>query len=252
MNFDGKVILVTGASSGIGADAACYLAKLGGKVVLVGRNIDRLNSVAEKIIKSGAPIPLTIAADITEDAEHIIDETIDHFGKLDVLINSAGMVVPAGVTKLNMQTYDRTMDTNVRSVVVLVQLAIPHLEKTKGNIVNVSSIAGLLPSPSTLASAMSKAALDQFTKSIAVELGPKGIRVNSINPSMIKTPIFDQYPPERIQPIMEMYQNQYPLRRIGEVSDTSAAIAFLASDLASFQTGNLLPVDGGAFVAGVL
>lgn len=252
MNFEGKVILITGASSGIGADAARHLAGLGGKIALVGRNVDRLNSVAESIIKSGAPIPLTIAADITEDAEHIIHETIEHFSKLDVLINSAGIVTPQGIIRLNMGNYDRIMNVNLRSIVVLTQLALPYLAETKGNIINVSSISGLMASPQTLASAMSKAALDQFTKCCAVELGPRGIRVNSINPSMIRTPILEHYPTDRIRPIMEAYQNEYPLRRLGEVTDSSAAIAFLASDAASFITGHLLLVDGGAYAAHVL
>ncbi|XP_031638274.1 uncharacterized protein LOC116350578 [Contarinia nasturtii] len=252
MSFEGKVALITGASSGIGADAAIHLAKLGASVSIVGRNEIRLNAVAEKIKNSGSPVPLTIVADVTKDAERIVDETIKHFGKLDVLVNNAGIVGQDNVTTFDMPEFDRIFNTNVRSVITLSKLCVPHLEKTRGNIVNVSSIAGLKAVPNVLSYCMSKAALDQFTKCSALDLAPKHIRVNSINPGIIKTPIFKTVglTEEVAEKMFDEYKSKYPLGRVGEVSDTSSAIAYFADEKsASFLTGILLTVDGGFMLA---
>lgn len=255
MNFDGKVVLVTGASSGIGADAARQFAKLGANVAIVGRNEERLNEVAEQIKQSGAAASLSIVADVTKDSERIVNETIKHFGKLNVLVNNAGIAGQDSVDVANLSEFDRILDTNVRSVITLTKLCVPHLEKTKGNVVNVSSVAGLKPIPSVMSYCMSKAALDQFTKCSALDLAPKGIRVNSVNPAMIRTPIFEKFgaTSEQIQQALDGAKSRYPLGRVGEVSDTSASIAFLADEKsASFLTGILLPVDGGAMVGGTV
>lgn len=254
MNFEEKVVLITGASSGIGADAAIHLAKLGAKVAIVGRNQKRLNEVAEQIKRSGAPTPLPIIADVTKDAERIVAETIHHFGKLDVLVNNVAIVIQSKLPNLNMSDFDRVFDTNVRSVIILTQLCVPYLEKTKGNIVNISSTAGLNPQNNLTTYCMSKAALNQFSRCASLDLAPKGIRVNAINPAVIRTPIHESFlgSAENAEKFMTEYGKKYPVGRIGEVSDTSAAIAYLASDqTAAFITGILLPVDGGAVVAGV-
>lgn len=140
MSFTNKVILITGASSGIGADAAIHLAKKGASIALVGRNEQRANEVSEKIKNSGAPTPLVIVADVTKDASRIIADTIAHFGKLDVLINNAGIVKRNTIENVDLADFDRVMNTNVRSVIELTKFAVPHLEKTKGNVLNVSSI----------------------------------------------------------------------------------------------------------------
>lgn len=186
MEFDDKVIVITGASSGIGADAARHLSRLGGKVVLVGRNQIRLNRVAVEIKSSGSPTPFTIVADITKDSKRIIDETIAHFGKLDVLVNNAGINFEVPVMDASIEIFDQVFNTNVRSVIELCKLSVPHLEQTKGNIVNVSSICGMVPVYSATFYSMSKAALDQFTQCASNEFGRKGIRVNSVNPGKWK------------------------------------------------------------------
>lgn len=140
MNFSGKVALITGGSSGIGADAACHLAKLGASVAIVGRNEKRLNEVAEKIVKNGSSSkPLQIAANVTKDAERIINETIKQFGRLDILVNSAGIFGSDSVDKFDANEFDRMMNINVKSVIALTHLAVPYLEKTKGKIKIVSS-----------------------------------------------------------------------------------------------------------------
>lgn len=243
MSFDEKVVLIIGASSGIGADTARHLAKLGGKVSIVGRNEQRLNEIAEQIRNSGSPNPLPIIADVTIDAQRIVNETIEHFGKLDVLINVAGIYINDNVSTIDMSKFDRVLELNVRSAINMTKLCAPYLEQTKGNIVNVSSLIGIRANPEAISTSVSKAALDQFTKCSALNLASKGIRVNSINPAMIQT---RQTDPSDIEEA-----SKYPINRIGKVSETSEAIAFLANDKsASFITGLLLPVDGGCLVAG--
>ncbi|XP_037032979.1 17-beta-hydroxysteroid dehydrogenase 14-like [Bradysia coprophila] len=248
MNFAKKVIIVTGASSGIGADAAKHFARLGGKVCLVARNEKLLKSVAEEIQQSGSlERPLVIPADVTKDGERIIGETVNHFGKLDVLINNAGIYQVNSMKNFSISHLDNVFNTNLRSVAILTSLAVPHLEKTKGNIVNVSSIAGLKAFTGNLSYCVSKAALDQFTKCVALDLAPMGIRVNSINPAMIRTPILEKAGMSAVEAAktFEAGKTMHPIGRIGEPADTSEAIAYLASDSASFITGVLLPVDGG-------
>lgn len=251
MSFADKVILVTGASSGIGADAARHLAKLGGKLCLVGRNETLLSEVADEIKVSGSLVqPLVIVADVTKDAERIISEAVNHFGKLDVLINNAGIYQCDAVNDFNVTLFDEILNTNLRAVAILTSLAVPYLEKTKGNIVNVSSVAGLKSMKATLSYCVSKAALDQFTKCVAIDLASKGIRVNSINPAMIRTPILEKtgLNASEVEQRIEVGKSFHPIGRIGETSDTSAAIAYVASDSASFITGTLLPVDGGYMI----
>ncbi|XP_055299229.1 uncharacterized oxidoreductase TM_0325-like, partial [Sitodiplosis mosellana] len=164
MSFEGKIILITGASSGIGAACSQYFHKEGALLSLVGRNPDKFEKLFEKLGENGIETePLTIYADVSVDAERIINETIEKYGRLDILINNAGFGIPASLETLQIQDYDGIMATNVRGVVELTQLAVPYLIETKGNIINVSSIAGIIPVPEFFAYSMSKAALDQFT-----------------------------------------------------------------------------------------
>lgn len=248
MSFTGKVVLISGASSGIGADAARHLSKLGAQVSLVGRNEQRLKEVADQIIKAGSTRPLPIVADVTKDGERIINETVKHFGRLDVLVNNAGIFLSDSLPEFNVSEYDRLMDTNLRSVIVLSHLAVPHLEKTKGNIINVSSEAGINAYDMFLSYCISKAALNHFTKCAAIGLASKGIRVNAINPGDIRTPIFASVGIEESEAFFDKIKEQYLVGRVGETSDTSAAIEYLASQ--SFINGILLPVDGGITCSG--
>ncbi|XP_031638455.1 uncharacterized protein LOC116350697 isoform X1 [Contarinia nasturtii] len=248
MSFSGKVVLITGASSGIGADAAHHLASKGASVSIVGRNEKRLNEVAKEISKAGHPTPLAIVADVTKDAERIINETIKHFGKLDVLVNNAGIFGSDTVTGFDVNGFDRMLNTNLKSVIVITNLAIPHLEKTKGNVVNVSSVAGLKAFGSFMTYCISKSGLDQFTKCAALDLASKNIRVNSVNPATIRTPLFAAIGIDKSNEA-QFYEDQakiYLVKRVGEVSDTSSAIAYLASE--SFINGTCLPVDGGCLL----
>lgn len=250
MNFNGKVVLITGASSGIGAATAEYFAKLGATLALTGRNADNLTATIEKCVTSeGTPRPLPIVGDITVEShvKMIIEKVIQTYGKLDVLINNAGMIERGSIETTTLEQYDRVMNTNVRSLYHLTMLAVPHLIASKGNVVNISSVNGIRSFQGILAYNMSKSAVDQFTRCVALELAAKGVRVNSVNPGVIITNIHKRggMTEEDYNKFLEHSRSTHALGRPGNVEEVAAAIAFLASDLASFITGVQLPVDGG-------
>lgn len=251
MSFEGKVVLISGASSGIGAACSEYFAKEGALVAMVGRNPEKSANVAKKIQESGVKVaPLVILADISVDSKRIITETIGKFGRLDILINNAGFSIPGTIENTRIEDFDSIMGTNVRGTLLLTQLAVPYLIKTKGNIVNVSSVVGLRAFEGILAYCMSKAALDQFTHCTALELATKGVRVNSVNPAVIDTNFHTiEFGHPRNTPLFEaMRESQaqmHPIGRFGQSEEVVAAIAFLAKENAGFVTGVTLPIDGG-------
>lgn len=247
MSFSGKVVLITGAGSGIGAETARHLAKLEASVSIVDINANRLSEVAEQIIKSGLPKPLPIVADVTKDPERIIDETVKHFGRLDVLVNNAGIFASDSAINFDASTFDRVMNVNLRSAIILTNLAVPHLEKTKGNIVNVSSVAGLRMYREFTSYCISKAGLNQFTQCAALDLAPKKIRVNAVNPGLIPTPIYEAIGVNNSNANKFFEDNGCLVDRTGHVSDISTAIAYLANE--TFVNGTLLTVDGGFLCA---
>lgn len=249
MSFTGKVVLITGASSGIGAETARHFASLGASLAIVARNVEKLNDCADSCAKISSKRPLVIVADVTKDAERIIDTTVAHFnGQLDVLVNNAGAGFGGPLESSTLEQFDEAMNVNVRSVFHLTKLAIPHLLKTKGNVVNVSSVAGLRSFAGFLPYSMAKAALDQFTKCVALELADRGVRVNSVNPAVIVTEFQRNMgmPDEATAKILEDCKTSHAMGRPGQPSEVAAAIAFLADEAcASFITGTLLAVDGG-------
>ncbi|KAI5719719.1 uncharacterized protein LOC103513887 [Diaphorina citri] len=249
MNFTGKVILVTGASSGIGAATALHLAKLDAKLAITGRNVEQLDKVSESCQSVSKNKPLVIQADLTseEDTKRIIDTVVKHYQKLNVLVNNAGILEAGSIENTSLEQYDKIMNVNVRSIYHLTMLAVPHLISTKGNIVNVSSVNGLRSFPGVLAYCVSKAAVDQFTSCTALELASKGVRVNSVNPGVTLTNLhknsgIDQ---QAYQNFLERSKETHALGRVGNPEEVAKAIAFLASDDASFTTGEHLTVDGG-------
>jgi len=252
--FKGKVVIITGSSAGIGAGAALKFAKENAKgIVLHGRNEKALAEVKEQCEKAGhghVKIHICIG-DITDEAvrKNMIDSTIKEFGQLDILVNNAGIAARGGLCETDMDKYDAIFNVNVRSVMALTQLAIPHLIKTKGNIVNISSVAGLKASSFSIFYACSKAALDHFTKCLAIELGPKGVRVNSVNPAYVPgTDILSRQSASDIEEHRKTIESRvatYPLRRSGTIEEMADAIAFLSSNNATFITGTILAVDGG-------
>lgn len=243
MPFTDKVILITGGNSGIGAACAEYFAKEGALLALVGRRMEKFESVIEKIQSFGVEAePLVILADITVDAERIINETVEKFGRLDILINSAGMLIGDNLMDMKMEDYDSMMAT-VRGTVEVTKLAVPHLIENKGNIVVISSALGIIMTPDSIGYGICKAMLIHFTKCLSMELAGKGVRVNAISPGVIDT---DQY-----TDFCESVSQLHPIQRIGNTDDCVNAIAFLADDTAKFVTGLNLPIDGALSIKGV-
>ncbi|KAJ8883394.1 hypothetical protein PR048_015237 [Dryococelus australis] len=251
MSLSGRVVLVTGASSGIGSATAVYLSRLGASLSLTGRNSENLNKVARLCEASSTSQlkPYIVIGELTneKDASNILESTINHFGKLDVLINNAGVLEMGSIENTSLEQYDRVFNVNVRSIYHLTMLAVPHLVKSKGNIVNVSSVNGIRSFPGVLAYNMSKSALDQFTRCVALELAPKGVRVNSVNPGVTITELQKRggLDEDTYAKFLERSKETHALGRPGTPDEVAKAIAFLTSDDSSFITGANIPVDGG-------
>ncbi|XP_050347425.1 uncharacterized oxidoreductase TM_0325-like [Nymphalis io] len=248
MDFKGKVVVITGASGGIGACCALHFAKLSAKLALVGRNEEKLKEIIDHCENISDYKPLKIIADISkeDDNSRIITETINFFGKIDVLVNNAGIVLMAGLMD-DITNYDRISATNIRGTYLLTQRAIPHLIETKGNIVIVSSILSSVPMPALMPYCMTKAALDMFTKCVALEMAPKGVRVNSVNPGPVATNLFVAagVSDDLNKSLYENMKEAMPLRKIATGDDIANMVVFLASDRASCITGSFHVMDCG-------
>lgn len=250
-SFKDKVVLITGASSGIGAETALEFSKLGAKLAITGRNKKNLDNVAKHCedVSPEKLQPLIIVADMNKEdhVENIIVTVIALFQKLDILVNNAGILESGTIENTSLEQYDRVMNTNVRGPYHLTMLAAPHLVKTKGNIVNVSSVTGLRSFPNVLAYCISKSALDQFTRCVALELGPKGVRVNAVNPGVITTGIHmkSTMNEAEYEAFLKNCEQTHALGRAGDAKEVSSVIVFLASDAASNITGATVPIDGG-------
>uniref|UniRef100_A0A672GI88 3-oxoacyl-[acyl-carrier-protein] reductase FabG-like n=1 Tax=Salarias fasciatus TaxID=181472 RepID=A0A672GI88_SALFA len=254
----GKVSLITGASSGIGAGTSLLFAKLGAVLVLNGRDVENLQKVAKQCTECGAAEPLLVPGDLTDEetVKKTVEQTIARFGRLDVLVNSAGILAMGGIENTDLAQYDKVMNINVRSVYHLTQVCVPHLIKTKGSIVNVSSVNGQRSFPGVLAYCMSKSAIDQFTRCTALELASKQVRLFLLESSSTCCfPLLKENTKLHIPPLhpsscffyqfLAKCKQTHALGRPGEVEEVAHAIAFLASDAASFITGVNLPIDGG-------
>lgn len=255
MSFQDKVVIVTGASSGIGAATAKMFAKEKAKVVIVGRNMVKLSKVDEEIKKTTSTIPLLIKADISQDEEaiDIIAKTIAHFKKIDVLVNNAGFSVPVPLLSDNyIKEFDRAIATNLRGIAVLINAAAPHLIKTKGNIVNISSNAAVTSNlPYYSSYATSKAGVDHLSRCLAVELSEHGVRVNTVNPGPVATDIAinnSSITREQAEAGFKYFAKLTPLQRICEAEEIGDVILFLASDKAKSVTGSSYFIDCGTTV----
>lgn len=243
-----KVALITGASSGIGRASALLFAQNGFTVVAVGRNEAELSALRDDA-RDAAGLVRPHMADVTEHSQvdRLVSETIQHAGQIDVLVNAAGIIKNGTIENTTMDDWDRMMDINVRSTFNLMQKCIPHLQKTKGNIVNVSSITGLRAFPGVLAYCVSKAAVDQLTRCTALELAPQGIRVNAVNPGVVETNLHKRggMPAEDYDKFLANAANTHPLGRPGKPQEVAELICFLASEKASWITGVTYEIDGG-------
>jgi NAD(P)-dependent dehydrogenase (short-subunit alcohol dehydrogenase family) len=246
--FEGKTTLVTGASSGIGRATALAFGRGGAAVALVGRDPHALDGVAREI-GGGPGRAFALAADLTaeEDCRRVVNETVLVFGGLDVLVNAAGIIATGTIENTTFADWRRMMDINLDSAFRLMQLALPHLEKRKGNIVNVSSVNGIRAFAGVLAYCVSKAAVDQLTRCAAMELAAKGIRVNAVNPGVTVTNLHRRsgMEGERYAAFLEHSKTTHPLGRVGRPEEVAELILFLASEKAGWITGASHAIDGG-------
>jgi len=240
--LDGKRALVTGASSGIGLAAAAALAQAGAEVVLVARGADRLAEVAAEFAANGfsaKPLPL----DITDIAATEV-ALADH-GPFDVLVNSAGLARHSPALNTTVQDYDAVMGVNLRAAYFLTRaVARGLIEAHKpGSLINISSQMGHVGGPDRAVYCATKHALEGMTKAMAIEWGPHAVRVNTLCPTFIRTPLAEQTlaNPER----RKWIEDKIKLGRVGEVEDIMGPVVFLASDASALMTGASLLIDGG-------
>lgn len=245
--FAGKVALVTGASSGIGRAAARRFASSGARLTLVSRDRERLEALAEEL--GGVHVAQALPADLTDPAARamVVPRCVDRFGRLDILVNSAGVIGAGSLATTDRRGWDDMLELNLHATVDLMRAALPHLEAARGCVVNLSSVAGARAFPGIVAYAVSKAAVDQLTRCAALELGPRGVRVNAVNPGVVVTELHRRaYMDEAAYAeFLEHSKSTHPLGRVGQPEEVAEAIAYLASERAAWLTGVTLPVDGG-------
>jgi NAD(P)-dependent dehydrogenase (short-subunit alcohol dehydrogenase family) len=237
-----RTALVTGASRGIGAATARALDRAGARVALVARSSDRLDEVARELEHE----PVVLVADLSDpDAPATIArQALDAFGTIDVLVNNAAVAARLATVDTDAGLIDDMLAVNVRAPLLLIAALIPAMiERGGGSIINLSSVSGLVGTPRRAAYAATKGAIDAATRSLAIELGPSGIRVNSVAPGVVDTALWAKN--KAIPGVVETIESQTPLRRWATPEDIADVIVFLASDAARFVTGETIAADGG-------
>jgi NAD(P)-dependent dehydrogenase (short-subunit alcohol dehydrogenase family) len=240
--------IVTGASSGIGRAAARKLAADGFSVLAVGRDQGALDAVCREIDKAGGHAQSFVADVTTADGPSaIVRHAIKALGGIDALVNAAGIIASAGVAETTDQAWDTMMDINVRAPFRLIREAASSLVERKGAVVNVSSVAGPRAFPGVAAYCVSKAAVDQLTRVAALDFAPKGVRVNAVNPGVVKTNLHRRSGMEeaRYAEFLERSKTTHPLGRVGTPEEIADVIAFLISPKSGWITGETIAIDGG-------
>ena len=236
-NLTDKVVLITGATGGIGGAIANKMKAAGATVVVTGRSMDKLNELFDDGF-------IKIASDLSEDGatEKLINNAIERAGRIDVLINNAGITADTLLMRMTDEQFDKVIDTNLRATFKLCRAAImPMMKQRFGRIINMASIVGVVGGPGQANYAASKGGMIAMTKSIAAEVASRGITANAIAPGFIKTPMTDVLSDE----LKKNYLAQIPAGRFGEPDDIANVCVFLASDEASYINGQTIHVNGG-------
>jgi NAD(P)-dependent dehydrogenase (short-subunit alcohol dehydrogenase family) len=242
-----KTAIVTGASSGIGRATARKLAADGFAVLAVARDAAALAGVCEEIAQAGGratPLAVDVTAELAP--ERIVDAALA-IGGVNALVNAAGIIASGGVAETTDAGWDAMMDINVRAPFRLIRAAVPALTASKGAVVNVSSVTGTRAFPGVAAYCVSKAAVDQLTRVAALDLAPKGVRVNAVNPGVVVTNLHRRSGMDetRYADFLERAKATHPLGRAGDPEEIAALIAFLVSPASGWITGETIAIDGG-------
>jgi meso-butanediol dehydrogenase / (S,S)-butanediol dehydrogenase / diacetyl reductase len=240
--FEGKVIVITGAGSGIGAGTARRFLDEGAFVTLNGR---REHKLQETVAAFDSTKSLVHPGDVSDERylKRLVEDTVTRFGKIDVFVNNAGMATFGPFERTTTQDWRKVMATDLDSVYFGAREALPHLLKTKGSLINVSSVSGLGGDWGLSSYNAAKGAVTNFTRSLALEYGSRGVRINAVAPSLTSTEATADL--ERSAEVMAAFRDRLPIGRAATPEEVAAVITFLASEDARFINGVILPVDGG-------
>ena len=240
--FKGKVIVITGASSGIGLASARLFASLGARLSLAARSIDRLEAEAASLASSGDILCVRTDVSREEDCRNLIEKTVERFGRIDILVNNAGITRDGLLMKMSEEDFDAVLDTNLKGTFNCIRFVARQMIKQRGGrIINMASVSGVMGNAGQANYSASKAGVIGLTKSVARELASRGITVNAVAPGFINTEMTAVLSDK----VKEGAVTQIPLGTFGETEDIANAVAFLASDGARYITGQVLSVDGG-------
>lgn len=253
MRVKDKVIIITGAGSGIGRETAVLFAKHGARVAVTDVDEKAGNETVNEIIKvleqdpdcKGDAFFAKLDVSNREQARQVVQDVLTRYGEVDVLINNAGIIQDDLITRMTEEEWDKVIDIDLKGPFHMIQaVADDMIKHGNGEIINVSSIVGIYGNIGQVNYASAKAGLIGMTKTLAKELGKKGVRVNAVAPGFIHTPMTAKVP----EKILEMMKEKTPLKRLGEPADVAYTLLFLASDEANFINGAVIPVDGGLLI----
>jgi NAD(P)-dependent dehydrogenase (short-subunit alcohol dehydrogenase family) len=254
-DLSGRVAIVTGGGTGIGGATARLLAERGADVALAGRRAEKLEHMAAAIREATGRRVFIVATDVrkSDQCQAMVDAVVAEFGRLDILINNAGGAHGhIGLHRMDLAKWDRDIQLNLSAATYCSQAAFPHLKKTKGNIVNISSMAGVNGTQGVAAYSAAKAGLQMLTKVMSTEWGPSGIRVNCVAPGMTATEAAVSGWDARGFNADAVAKQAFSLGRFGTMREVAQAIVFFASDAASYVTGETLAVGGGSKIGGMI